>query len=644
MKRLFNILLFLSLAVGFAACSEDETSGAELELSTPSLLIYTAEATDAAFTIYTSLPWHIETDDQKWYTLSQTEGEGTTRVDVHVEKSEEFEVRKAALKIVTASETRLFSIEQNRNTGIQIETREFEISPRGGVIRAVIGANIPITASVEEASRDWLSASIETAPATVQANTPEATSSVREAAPITPRTLILRANRNYTGQERTARVYITSSDESLPGEEIVTVTQLPDDAQPSTAEGSNCYILGSGSSIEIPIMRSNLFWDSVDGGFNAENILREEDEWVVDVIWQDQPDRNLVRFLTPDNREVLQGSGRGPEEPIRLKVNGQKGNVMIGLHRKGTPSASGNYLWSWHIWVTDYNPDAFHDQPSSDRLEYEVPGGSLYRYTSTAWTEGQYTHSLIMDRNLGALSSRWEGREAPEGVLFYLYGRKDPMPIPAGNESNVKGITLYDINGEALKADDSNNTANLAMADVSAKSKDQFTYAYSVQHPARLLWRKHDVWCATVRDPQHYLWNNPAPNTSTHTKSLYDPCPEGWKLPEIEAFAEFASSTTNTPTITPVDDNNYTFTARDRTESVGTFPRYGYMDNRSISVRTQWRIYTVLGMLNTASGRVMTYSENQADLNTVSHSKGNKYYPVRCVRDNRTTNNKQIQY
>lgn len=59
-------------------------------------------------------------------------------------------------------------------------------------------------------------------------------------------------------------------------------------------------------------------------------------------------------------------------------------------------NGTGNILWSWHVWVTDYHPDASGTEtvltPETKRKLKLVPASSSDGTTAT----------IIMDRNLGA--------------------------------------------------------------------------------------------------------------------------------------------------------------------------------------------------------------------------------------------------
>lgn len=602
----------MTLAMSGAACTTDDTDSAALEVSTDKVLVYSAEATEEPFTVTSSQPWSIQTDDAGWYSFSATSGTGTQKLTIFIEASEEFDIRTATFTVHAGSLSRTVAIEQNRKVGVEIQQENYEVAAKGGTVEIQVGANIEYEVEIPETAQAWLSVA-----------------TTKSSRGLTVENLLFRATRNYSGEERSAEIAITS--ETYGVHETFTVTQLTDGITEASIEGSNCYMLRQNDTKAILVTRANNFWDSADGGFNTANVVGENDEWVVDVIWQDQPDGNLIRFLDADGNEVKQASGTGTEEPFRIRANGAKGNVLIGLHRKGTESVSGNYLWSWHIWITDYNPDACDERPSAGKYIYDVPGGAVHRYAGDEWTGGIYADAFIMDRNLGALKTVWGGKSDPEGVFLYQYGRKDPIPVPQGCFNNtMTGATFYDIDGNPLAEDDPNNTTSLTVADISPKEKTQFDYFYTVQHPAQLIWRRNRYWSTDEQRTGTYLWHSPIPNADTHEKSLYDPCPEGWKLAEISAFADFSVDADNPAngTVTKLDDENFEYAP-----AKAVFPKYGTMYNNSLNATPKWMFLRTVSYVLTSNSYLLNISESRLSLTDSGYSTSNRYYPVRCVRD-----------
>ena len=136
----------------------------------------------------------------------------------------------------------------------------------------------------------------------------------------------------------------------------------------------------------------------------------------------------------------------------------------------------GVILWSWHIWVVDLDPSV----------------------TYNTYNNG----TVMMDRNLGATSvqSNADAGDYSAFGLYYQWGRKDPFAylgsvVPEGT------IKAYSYNSVYNSID------------------------YATQHPT-------EVYDAVDWNYDESLWNI--------TKTIYDPCPAGWRVPEKEDWDEWA--------------------------------------------------------------------------------------------------------
>ena len=150
----------------------------------------------------------------------------------------------------------------------------------------------------------------------------------------------------------------------------------------------------------------------------------------------------------------------------------KEGNAVIAAK-----DASGAILWSWHIWLTDY------------------PQKQVYANNA----------GTMMDRNLGATSSA-PGDVAALGLL-YQWGRKDPF---LGSSSISEDYTAK-------------STAYWPSPVESSASKG--TIAYAVANPMTFITGSSSSdydWHFASRDNE--LWKS--------SKSVYDPCPVGWRVPD----------------------------------------------------------------------------------------------------------------
>jgi len=290
-------------------------------------------------------------------------------------------------------------------------------------------------------------------------------------------------------------------------------------------EPANSYIVNPTSGeaqpiYSVPITRINEFWQN-EGGSKP---ITPATEWVAEVIWQDQ-DHRLINFCDADG-SVKEGNtefaGQG-ESYFRFKpVQGAQGNVLIGVRAKNAGNDA--YLWSWHLWITDYNP-TYSGAWQEGRYAYVVPGGEVHRYDGTTWTNN-YQNKYIMDRNFGASGT---STLAASRGLYYQFGRKDPFPH--------SGTKLYDITGQPQQK----FTASESDCIVRSQGTAQITTA--AQHPYVFYWPSSGDWMMNNTYTGR-LWNNPTWYTaaSGSGKSLFDPCPPGWRLPISGTWSVFSRS------------------------------------------------------------------------------------------------------
>ncbi|MDR2129574.1 MAG: DUF4906 domain-containing protein [Odoribacteraceae bacterium] len=295
---------------------------------------------------------------------------------------------------------------------------------------------------------------------------------------------------------------------------------------------SNSYLINplSGNvqtTYGVPVTRINKFWGSPDGA--AANMLAPDTGWEAEVIWQDKAGAGLIDFCEATGTILTTGKYEGTGETyfyFSPKENAS-GNVLIGVKKKGATE----YLWSWHLWITGYNPDAAPSAWQENVYSYTVSGGAVHRYangTGTTWST-LYTDKFIMDRNLGAASAN-RGNANTHG-LYYQFGRKDPFP--------ASSVLLYGVAGNALPRYHDNT-------DCISRVRGATSIKMAVQYPCNFYYPGNDDW---VQNNPYTAnsWNNPGWHESPTGKSLFDPCPPGWRLPVISTWNTFVLPGTITP-------------------------------------------------------------------------------------------------
>ena len=215
---------------------------------------------------------------------------------------------------------------------------------------------------------------------------------------------------------------------------------------------SNCYILAPGATIYIPVSRASTA--------NSSN-FSTTDAFTTGLLWSDVSDTHVT--ATPVRRY------------IKVVAGSVEGNSIIYAK-----NANGDIVWSWHIWVTDYNPSV---------------------------TNVNYNDNIWMDRNLGAKTN---GTSSTAYGLYYQWGRKDPFPGGVGGTVSA----TYGVAPVTLGA------APVALAT-------------AIQHPNILYMVNKSSYYDWLTPQNGALWYNSG-------KTVYDPCPVGWRVPFPADFGKDA--------------------------------------------------------------------------------------------------------
>ena len=227
----------------------------------------------------------------------------------------------------------------------------------------------------------------------------------------------------------------------------------------SSKESANCYIVSGKGLYKFKTVQGN-------GNESVGDVASAE------VLWE-----SFGTDVTPNVGDLVKNvSYKNGQVTLLTADTFTEGNAVIAVK-----DASGNILWSWHIWLTD--------QPQE------------YVYKNNAGT--------MMDRNLGATSAT-SGDVGALGLL-YQWGRKDPFLSSSSISESVEAkstITWPSGVSSAL------NTG---------------TIKYAIAYPTTFI-------TACESGDWYYTDNTSTDNTrwttSGNPKSIYDPCPSGWRVPD----------------------------------------------------------------------------------------------------------------
>lgn len=199
----------------------------------------------------------------------------------------------------------------------------------------------------------------------------------------------------------------------------------------------------------------------------------------VSVLWQSAP--HSFGYETDIIKNLRYSGGY-----IYFETSYNVGNAVVAAL-----DSDNQVLWSWHLWVT---------------YEYDMP------------LEQEYSDGagIMMDRNLGALSA-YPGDISSHGLL-YQWGRKDPF----------LGAKDLDSNDRTESESGDYGFWNRYVTDA------RFDIDASIGQPMTYFHVDADNWY-DLGDSAIDLW-------SQDNKTIYDPCPPGWRVPDGGADGVWAKA------------------------------------------------------------------------------------------------------
>lgn len=216
--------------------------------------------------------------------------------------------------------------------------------------------------------------------------------------------------------------------------------------------------------------------------------------------------------IQPVMAYLLWESSRGLISDIELKYgyvrfklsdSSARGNAVIAVY-----DTEGRVLWSWHIWITD-------------------------RPVEQSFSIGEHIITLL-DRNLGATAATCTSANDALATygLYYQWGRKDPsMGPPTYNYApiNLNTAPYYDFSSDEKTAAEVTQFAEPTLRD---GVENPMYLILPTAQPLSYIFN----WTYQRYD---FLWGYDIATGMT-TKTIYDPCPYGYRVPSSELGALFS--------------------------------------------------------------------------------------------------------
>lgn len=278
------------------------------------------------------------------------------------------------------------------------------------------------------------------------------------------------------------------------------------------------------------------------------------------VLWQTAP--GLIRDVSLDSDGRIRFSTADPLT---------EGNAVIAAYDR-----DGAIVWSWHIWLTGAD------------LE-----GALQDYPIHA-KYGACGPARVMDRNLGAHAASETVSDVSRTYgMFYQWGRKDPF-VPYGSQGSW--IPTYDDAGTLLRSRSAAGFTAGGWYTVDGESlRAQATVAAAIAYPMCFVTatdqssalEQYFNWIHVTTLQPDDLWGCVRPDavSDTGVKTIYDPCPPGYRVAHRYVWAGLADDP-DAGTVAgnwhgTASSNGYLFSLPDG--STAFYPAAGYRTGTSIS-------------------------------------------------------------
>lgn len=303
------------------------------------------------------------------------------------------------------------------------------------------------------------------------------------------------------------------------------------------ASTANCYVIHGPGTYRIPCVYGNTLKfgtyngyavdykdDSHEGeafvNYNGDRITESNYKFTpasADVLWQSTSD-------VVTNAAVATGSDGMSYITFTVnKTNLQQGNAVIAAR-----DASGTVMWSWHLWITDatltspYNDFLTQNLgwvSSSDSYNHYPARSVLLRITQTDPLSDAPSVVITVNQTEGNVDI---DPSAGSG-LYYQWGRKDPF---RGSDITEGNSTVISDKGQA--------PLYLSIQNPSTPLLYYWYYSSS--------WNDRYDWTS---DHYNVLWNARYSTQQVNTpveKSVYDPCPYGFRVPRgLKTFEIFST-------------------------------------------------------------------------------------------------------
>ena len=338
------------------------------------------------------------------------------------------------------------------------------------------------------------------------------------------------------------------------------VTEYIQSEKNNYAEGleyPNTYVAFQNGVIAIPVNKAFAVYNQL---LTDHEDLKVK-ELVAKVFWSTNP--KLIR-----NIEINIGSAIENSEILVYLDQNQFGSAVISLHDHNTKNPA---LWSWMIWAPRNDPEK---ETIIYTTENTLPANDHFVNPTKSKLPPLTTE--FMNLNLGAeqplLNNSNPAEISKTKGHHFQWGRKDAIPVFPTDQYGKLGVIflgsenssanqIYNyqqINENDYKKLFTNAYGNYTSSQTEKHLKITDHIHYSVENPLTFMYQENigeiynggthinnlnnvKDWVLDERNQASERWGH------ANKKSPYDPCPKGWRVPDVSTTQLYEGSKGNSP-------------------------------------------------------------------------------------------------
>ena len=253
------------------------------------------------------------------------------------------------------------------------------------------------------------------------------------------------------------------------------------------------------------------------------------------IVWAD------VKDLVHLSASPIKQDGGNAYLDFEVKATDIKsGNAVVAVTKNGT------VVWSWHLWfapksaltpipVTNYQNKIYNFTTEALGWKPTVWNGSTYNKPRTVKVkvEQAIANGGVKQETIITITQN-PGSKKKGTTTIYQFGRKDALPgtddtLPQGSFNKDAG-------------------ADISIPNTIQNPQDYYTWGNAISWYSKFDY--HNLWSANNTTEGY--------NDNAVVKTVYDPCPAGFKMPASNAFTGFTSDGQNQNTAANINADGTT--------------------------------------------------------------------------------------